>query len=138
MKTYMIQVNGKYMVKANLETESLAGAEHFILDNFDGIEAALAFDEKQIRTLWFVQTYLAGAEVISLDELRRKSDNFTAAYAEYSVAKNALDSKDDEIEALKQKLAELQAERTEMKKVELSKWLNVRNANNAINFGVVQ
>lgn len=128
MKTYMILVNGRYMVKVNLETESLGGAEHYILDNFPGCEQALAFDEKTIATKWFVRDYLAPNELISMAELERMSKYYEAACLELSDADDAKAAKLREVEEAKAVLAKLEAEAHELQKQVVSARTNRENA----------
>ena len=64
---YIVWVNQKFLVK--VEAESYGGAEHKILDNYDGICAAQAFSIEDTRTDYFASV-LETAEMISLDELK--------------------------------------------------------------------
>lgn len=70
---YMVMVNGKYMTQVETE-RSACGAEHIILDEIRyGITAAQAFDAKEMKTQFFFSC-MQSCELISLDELKRKSN----------------------------------------------------------------
>ena len=100
---YMVLVNQKYMVA--VETEgSNAAAEHMILDNFDGIQGAQAFDKAAMRTSYFFDI-LQSAETISLKELGVLSDNYKAAYKRLAEKADYVRRYQDEIADLKEKLA---------------------------------
>lgn len=129
---YMVLVNGKFFVKVEVEG-SKGAAEHSILDNFDGITGAQAFDEKDMATEWFVRDWLLNNELISMDELKEKTERYTAAWSEYARTKEALTSKEAEIEELKKQLEELENERYDLKKDELHTYAIAKKANAALN-----
>lgn len=130
--TYMVLVNQKYMVKFDHDG-SKGGAEHRILDNYNGISGAQAFDEKDIATDWFVNTWLSDAEFISLNELQSKVDAYTEACSHYGDMTEELSAKENEIEYLKSQLAELEHQRYEIKQRQLSAWCKVNNTKRALN-----
>lgn len=130
--TYMVLVNGKYMVKINYEGSN-CGAEHFFLDSFNGITAAQAFDEKEIATKWFVRDYLMNAELISIDELDKMTLEYTEAWKEYGNAVLEESEKNDEIAVLERQLAELKAERDKLTEVKNNKLIAARVTNLKLN-----
>lgn len=129
--TYMVWVNQKFMV--TVETDgSMAAAEHVILDNYQGIVSAQAFDRAALHTNFFVDV-LQNSKTISLDELKAMSDRYENAYIE-------LAKKQEDEEAMKNEIEQLQ-EIIERKKAELNtKHFSTRkahleaiNAKNALN-----
>lgn len=97
---YMVWVNQKFLV--TVETDgSACAAEHEILDNYQGIVSAQAFDRDSMKTDTFAGAVF-WSETISRDELRAKSDKYEAAW------KSAAKKKDEE-EALKNEIEQLQA-----------------------------
>ena len=93
----------------------------------------LAFDEKDMATEWFVRDWLLNNELISMDELKEKTERYTAAWSEYARTKEALTSKEAEIEELKKQLEELENERYDLKKDELHTYAIAKKANAALN-----
>ena len=105
---YMVLVNQKYMVA--VETEgSAAAAEHMILDNYQGIAGAQAFDRAALHTNYFVDV-LQNAETISLSELKAMSDRYENAYFELSKKMDAEKAISDEIERLQEMIRQKQEE----------------------------
>ena len=125
--TYMILVNGEYMVKIDHDG-SLGGAEHYILDNFPGCEGALAFGEKEIATKWFVRDYLSNAEVISIEELARMSKAYEEACLTLSDAENKKAEKSREVREMKEALAKLEQEEYELEKAVIACRIERKNA----------
>lgn len=131
MKTYMILVNGYYMVKINYDGSN-GGAEHFILDNFYGIDSALAFDESTIATKWFVRDYLANAEMISINELDEMSMAYREACLKLSDAEDAKAAKSREIQEAKDLLEKLEQEEHELQKAVVACRIERKNARQAL------
>lgn len=128
---YMVWVNQKFLV--TVETDgSACAAEHEILDNYQGIVSAQAFDRDSMKTDVFAGAVL-WSETISLDELKAMSDRYENAYIE-------LAKKQDDEEAMKNEIEQLQ-EIIERKKAELNTkhfatrkaHLEAINAKNALN-----
>lgn len=101
---YMVWVNQKYMV--TVETDgSMCAAEHVILDNYQGIVSAQAFDRAALHTNFFVDV-LQNSETISLAELKALSDRYENAYVELAKKQDAVRDIKDEISNLEEKLEE--------------------------------
>ena len=66
MRIYMVEVNAKFLIKVEIDG-SCAAAEHFFLDNFKGVWAANAYDEKGMKTDCFRGAIL-NSEIISFSE----------------------------------------------------------------------
>lgn len=128
---YMVWVNQKFLVKVEVDGSMLA-SEHYILDNFQGIVGAQAFDRDGLKTDTFAGA-VACSDTISLDELKAMSDRYENAYIE-------LAKKQDDEEAMKNEIEQLQ-EIIERKKAELNTkhfatrkaHLEALNAKNALN-----
>lgn len=101
MTKYLVVVNQKYIVK--VEAESAGGAEHVVLDNFDGIQYAQAFTAKELTTSTF-EYYFDTCSTISLDELKRISDDYVAAWKEVAAATEELRKRQAELEATRKAL----------------------------------
>lgn len=99
---YMMVVNQKYMI--SLEHDgSCGGAEHQILDNFQGIEGCQAFDEKGMKTDTFMW-YLTTCKTISLDELKTLSDEYENRWKETAESRDAMKRLEAEVEDLRNQL----------------------------------
>ena len=99
---YMMVVNQKYMI--SLEHDgSCGGAEHQILDNFQGIEGCQAFDEKGMKTDTFM-TYLTTCKTISLDELKTLSDEYENRWKETAKSRDEMKRLEAEVEDLRNQL----------------------------------
>lgn len=99
---YMIVVNQKYMI--SLEHDgSCGGAEHVILDNYQGIEGCQAFDQEGMKTDTFMG-YLTTCKTISLDELKTLSDEYGKRWKETAEARNKMKDLESEVEALRNQL----------------------------------
>lgn len=99
---YMIVVNQKYMI--SLEHDgSCGGAEHQILDNFQGIEGCQAFNQEGMKTDTFME-YLTTCETISLDELKTMSDEYEKRWKETAQSKETMRSLEAEVERLRNQL----------------------------------
>lgn len=102
--TYMVYVNQKYMVKVDIEG-SMAAAEHIILDNYDGIQYAQAFDKKAMRTEYYLNT-LENSEVISINELSTISSKYAENWGEVAFAEARAEVLKGEVEKLERELEE--------------------------------
>lgn len=99
---YMMVVNQKYMI--SLEHDgSCGGAEHQILDNFQGIEGCQAFNQEGMKTDTFME-YLTTCETISLDELKTMSDEYEKRWKETAQSKETMRSLEAEVERLRNQL----------------------------------
>lgn len=128
---YMVLVNQKYMVA--VETEgSAAAAEHMILDNYQGIAGAQAFDRAALHTNYFVDV-LQNAETISLSELKAMSDRYENAYFELSKKMDAEKAISDEIERLQEMIRQKQEELLPLHHATMRAKLEARNAKFAMN-----
>ena len=130
---YMVLVNQKYMVA--VETEgSMAAAEHMILDNYQGIAGAQAFDRAALHTSYFVDV-LQNAETISLSELKAMSDRYENAYFELAKKQEDEEATKNEIEQLleiiERKKTELNTKHFATRKAHLEA-INAKNALNCI------
>ena len=128
---YMVLVNRKFMVAVENEGSALS-AEHYILDNFQGIIGAQAFDRAALKTDYFADV-LQDAESISLDELKKMSDRYEEAYVELS---NRMDDERkvvDEIERLKALIEQKEAELSPLHHATMKAKLDARNAKLAMN-----
>lgn len=128
---FMVLVNQKYMVA--VETEgSAAAAEHMILDNYQGIAGAQAFDRAALHTNYFVDV-LQNAETISLSELKAMSDRYENAYFELSKKMDAEKAISDEIERLQEMIRQKQEELLPLHQATMRAKLEARNAKFAMN-----
>lgn len=128
---YMVLVNQKYMVA--VETEgSAAAAEHMILDNYQGIAGAQAFDRAALHTNYFVDV-LQNAETISLSELKAMSERYENAYFELSKKMDAEKAISDEIERLQEMIRQKQEELLPLHQATMRAKLEARNAKFAMN-----
>lgn len=99
---YMVVVNQKYMI--SLEHDgSCGGAEHQILDNFQGIEGCQAFDQEGMKTDTFM-SYLTTCETISLDELKTLSDEYEKRWKETAKSRDEMKRLEAEVEDLRNQL----------------------------------
>lgn len=99
---YMVVVNQKYMI--SLEHDgSCGGAEHVILDNYQGIEGCQAFDQEGMKTDTFME-YLTTCETISLDELKTLSDEYEKRWKGTAQLKETMRSLEAEVERLRNQL----------------------------------
>lgn len=99
---YMVVVNQKYMI--SLEHDgSCGGAEHQILDNFQGIEGCQAFNQEGMKTDTFME-YLTTCETISLDELKTMSDEYGKRWKETAKSRDEMKRLEAEVEDLRNQL----------------------------------
>lgn len=99
---YMMVVNQKYMI--SLEHDgSCGGAEHVILDNYQGIEECQAFDQEGMKTDTFM-SYLTTCKTISLDELKTLSDEYANRWKETAKSRNEMKMLEAEVEDLRNQL----------------------------------
>ena len=119
--TYMMMVNDKYMVSIEHDG-SRGGAEHVILDNFDGIQGCQAFAEEDMRTSYFIECLLR-CETISLDELKTLSDEYAKRWAEVSRLMTKFDRLSAEVLDLEEKLRNLRSEKYKVR----NEWDDAQN-----------
>ena len=120
---YIVVVNQKWIV--SVEANSALGAEHYILNNFSGIDGAQAFTKKELNTDCF-EWFLQNGEMISEDELREKSDTYEKAVEMFADARSKVVETGDRIAELKMLLEQAEAEyekrETEMYGAEGAYW----------------
>jgi len=98
---YIVEVNAKYLV--SIEAETQLGAEHKVLE-YDGIWGALAFDADEMKTETFRGACLS-CETISLNELKELSEDYRKAYANKAACTDAHAAADEEVRRLEEMLA---------------------------------
>lgn len=125
MERYIVIVNQKYTVK--VEANSLLGAEHYFLDNFEGIEGAQAFDKDGMKTEYFRDMMLL-CEPISINELQRMSDNYREDIEDYKEWISRRNNTKSEIEELKKKLEELTERNTKEVNMVRFTWGHVKTS----------
>lgn len=114
MATFMVWVNQRFMVK--VDANSNGGAEHRILDNYELIQGAQAFEiGKDTRTEYF-ENVMMDAKLISLDELRGLSDEYIGHCNSFGKAMQRIKDVDRQIEELKEELVRLEQLRIEVTK----------------------
>lgn len=118
---YMILINRKFMVAVDHDGSN-GGAEHKILDNYQGIQGAQAFNRDEMGTAYFSDV-VQDCVTISLQELQRMSDEYTGAYLELSKARDEVAGIDMQIAELKERISELSNERYHKRKAEMRAWL---------------
>ena len=101
---YMVLVNRKFMVAVEKDGSN-AAAEHVILDNFDGIQGAQAFDRAEMKSNYFADVF-QDSETISMKELERMSLYYREAYRLLAEKRDAVKAIKDEIRELEEKLEE--------------------------------
>lgn len=121
---YMVLVNRKFMVAVEHDGSN-GGAEHVILDNYQGIPGAQAFNIKEMHTQYF-SDIVQDCETISLKELRGMSDEYEQAYVELARAKDAVSDIDNEIERVKKILEDLEHDRYALRKDEIRATLKAK------------
>lgn len=119
MGKYFVVVNQKYIVK--VESTSAGGAEHVILDGFNGIRGAQAFGKNELTTDLFAH-YVETCDTVSLGELAKMSDAYdarcTALAKTMDAAKSLKERIEDterELESMKRQLELYEAECKEYK-----------------------
>lgn len=128
---YMVWVNQKFLV--TVETDgSACAAEHEILDNYQGIVSAQAFDRDSMKTDVFAGAVL-WSETISRDDLKAMSDRYENAYIELSKAMDEEREIVDEIERLQAKIKDLQTALSPKHQATMKAKLHARNAKVAMN-----
>lgn len=128
---YMVWVNQKFLV--TVETDgSACAAEHEILDNYQGIVSAQAFDRDSMKTDTFAGA-VACSDTISLDELGDMSDKYKNAYIELSKAMDEEREIVDEIEHLQAKIKDLQTALSPKHQATMKAKLHARMAKTALN-----
>lgn len=128
---YMVWVNQKYLV--TVETDgSACTAEHEILDNYQGIVSAQAFDRDSMRTDTFAGAVI-WSNTISLDELKAMSDRYENAYIELSKAMDEEREIVDEIERLQAIIKDLQTALVPKHQATMKAKLHAHNAKVAMN-----
>ena len=128
---YMVWVNQKFLVKVEVDGSMLA-AEHYILDNFQGIVGAQAFDRDGLKTDTFAGA-VACSDTISLDELKAMSDRYENAYIELSKAMDEEREIVDEIERLQAIIKDLQTALSQKHQATMKAKLNAHKAKQAMN-----
>ncbi len=128
---YMVWVNQKFLVKIEVEGSMLA-AEHYILDNYQGIVSAQAFNWDGLKTDTFAGAVLS-SETISLDELKSMSDRYENAYIELRKAMDEEKEIVDEIERLQAKIKDLQTALSPKHQATMKAKLHAHNAKVAMN-----
>jgi len=125
----MVWINQKYLVKVETDGNALK-AEHEILDNYQGIVSAQAFDWDGLKTDTFACAVLS-SETISLNELKAMSDRYEKAWRILAIAMDAEEELRSEIEQLQEiierKKAELNAKNVATRKAHLEA-INAQNA----------
>lgn len=101
MTTFMVVVNRKYIVKVEAETNG--GAEHKILDNYNGTMYAQAFNHKELMTETFVH-FFETCQTISLNELETIANNYDAAWKAVGEAMDALREQECAVKELERQL----------------------------------
>lgn len=129
---YMVLVNGKFFVKIDVEGNK-AAAEHSILDNLDGIIGAQAFDEKDMATEWFVRDWLLNNELISMDELESKTKEYSETWLEYSILKDEVQARQEEIDELNSKLMALKENQKRLESKLLNAFYDAKGAKDELN-----
>lgn len=119
---YMVLVNRKFMVAVEHDGSN-GGAEHQILDNYNGIQDAQAFDQKEMHTTYF-SCIVQSCETISLKELKDMSDRYDQCYHELAVAADRVSNVDMVIERLKKQLEDLEHDRSILRKDEMKAQLH--------------
>lgn len=128
---YMVWVNQKFLVKVEVDGSALA-AEHYILDIFQGIVGAQAFDRDGLKTDTFAGA-VACSDAISLDELKAMSDRYENAYIELSKAMDEEREIVDEIERLQAKIKDLQTALSPKHQATMKAKLHAHMAKQAMN-----
>lgn len=129
---YMVLVNRKYMVAVEKDGSN-AAAEHMILDNYDGIQGAQAFDRAEMRSNYFADIFQE-CETVSLAELKQMSDRYTEAYRELSRKHSAVSRIEAEIERVQQMLKDLNHDKAILLKEEQMAKLETIEAKKVLNF----
>lgn len=129
---YMVMVNGKFMVTVDKDG-SMAAAEHEILDNYDGIQAAQAFDRAALHTNYFVDV-LQYSETISTNELQQMSDRYSEAYRVLARKRDTLRDIDEEITRLMSMIDDLRHDRAIIAKEEEEAVQETIEAKKALNW----
>ena len=128
---YMVLVNRKFMVAVEHDGSN-GGAEHKILDNYQGIHGAQAFDQKEMHTTYF-SDIVQSCETISLKELKDLSDRYEQCYHELAVAKDRVSDIDMEIERVKKLLEDLEHDRYLLRKDEIKAQLHCKKIKDEMN-----
>lgn len=89
---YVVIVNNKFIVNG-IESTSAGGAEHKILDNYNGIAGAQAFALNELGTDCFAG-FCESCEMISLSELKEMTDKYDELWTAVAEAKDYADSCD--------------------------------------------
>ena len=125
---YIVEVNAKYLVK--VEADSQLKAEHTVLD-LDGIWGALAFDSEMMKTDTFRGACL-GCETISMKELTELSEEYRASYIALANTQDAMTQVNAEIADLEESLAKLKATKASIQKTLDCANAQVANVNDEI------
>ena len=114
---YMVLVNGKWFIQIEIDGSALA-AEHFFLNEHDGVHAAQAFDAETMSHKWFITDWLLNYECISYDEFKRLETEYKESFVALSCAKDARRDVEYKIEDLENQLVELNRELDVLMKAE--------------------
>lgn len=125
---YIVEVNAKYLV--SIEAETQLGAEHKVLE-YDGIWGALAFDNDAMKTETFRGVCLS-CETISMKELEAMSEEYKASYIALANAQDALTQVNAEIADLEERLAKMKATKANIQKDVVAAYAQVKKTNEAI------
>lgn len=85
---YFVVVNQKFIVA--VDSTSNGGAEHVVLDRFDGVVGAQAFGPKDVRTETFAH-FMATCDTVSIDELETMMARYDSVKARLVEAENEYD-----------------------------------------------
>ena len=104
MKTYMVEVNNRFMVRLEIEGSACA-AEHYFLDGFKGVWGALAFDQKTMKTDCFIGSMMHD-ELTTVEALAEKLKR--------------LEDEDEELTKVADQLQDVKAEIERLSKLQKS------------------
>ena len=85
---YFVVVNQKYIVA--VDSSSNGGAEHVVLDKFDGVYGAQAFAPKETATDTFIY-FMKTCDTVSMGELEAIMGRYDAVKARLVSAENEYD-----------------------------------------------
>lgn len=85
---YFVVVNQKFIVA--VDSTSNGGAEHVVLDRFDGVVGAQAFDSKAVKTETFAH-FMATCDTVSMDELETMMSRYDSVKARLVEAEDGYD-----------------------------------------------
>ena len=128
---YLVVVNQKYIV--SVEANSNGGAEHRVLDAFDGIWTAQAFMMSELGTDTF-KHYAETCETISMSELEAKCNGYKRAWEIVGEKNDAVYRCKLRIKEAEKALEDLKEE-LEMKQAQLDLYIGLaEDVNKSIGF----